>query len=255
MGPHANPTIFIEKGERLEDTILQALPLMRDAMQPDFAPSRLPPCSTRVFSLPSGRLGFTLVPALWRALSIPAGSEIDESKLPPPATAQIDFTRDIRPFWKSLVFRCHGPEKPKSGFRLDNRAAALKGGENGVDILPGNSGQSPLIHYVARLVPDMEMPPEGKGKPLTKDQVGLLRAWIDQGAPWDNPRRRTYLTSLFPPPWAGRGRRRQRQISRALLAAGRIGWWLERFELFDQTDPDTKVLVTGHARVKIITSL
>ncbi len=37
---------------------------------------------------------------------------------------------------------------------------------------------------MARLVPDLEMPPEGKGEPLTPEQVGVLRAWIDQGAPF-----------------------------------------------------------------------
>jgi hypothetical protein len=39
---------------------------------------------------------------------------------------------------------------------------------------------------VARLVVDMEMPPEGKtNTPLTKEQVGLFRAWVDQGAKWE----------------------------------------------------------------------
>ena len=28
------------------------------------------------------------------------------------------------------------------------------------------------------------MPPSGKGEPLTAEQVGILRAWIDQGAKW-----------------------------------------------------------------------
>jgi hypothetical protein len=67
---------------------------------------------------------------------------------------------------------------------LDNRESALKGGDNGVDIVPGDSGKSPLVYYVARLVEDMEMPPAGKGDPLTPEQIGLLRAWIDQGAAW-----------------------------------------------------------------------
>ena len=80
--------------------------------------------------------------------------------------------------------RCHGPQKPKSHFRLDSRESALKGGEGGVDIIPGNSAESPLIRYVARLVEDVEMPPPGKGEPLTPAQVGLLRKWIDQGAEW-----------------------------------------------------------------------
>src|SRR6185369_12348857 len=64
------------------------------------------------------------------------------------------------------------------------RARALQGGERGVDILPGDSAKSPLIHYVSRLVEDMEMPPDGKGRALTPEKIGLLRAWIDQGAAW-----------------------------------------------------------------------
>src|SRR5262252_8922953 len=86
-----------------------------------------------------------------------------EDALPAPASVQIDFARDIRPILETSCLRCHGPEKPKSRFRLDNREAALKGGSSGVDIVPGKSEESPLIHYVARLAPDMEMPPEGKG--------------------------------------------------------------------------------------------
>src|SRR5262249_41342885 len=54
----------------------------------------------------------------------------------------------------------------------------------GADIRPGDSTNSPLIHFVARLVEDREMPPPGKGTALTAEQIGLLRAWIDQGVSW-----------------------------------------------------------------------
>src|SRR5262249_48892187 len=86
-------------------------------------------------------------------------AELDPKKLPPAATQQVDFDRDIRPILESTCFRCHGPERPKSHFRLDNRESALKGGENGLDIAVGDSAQSPLVYYIARLVPDFEMPP------------------------------------------------------------------------------------------------
>ena len=121
-----------------------------------------------------------------RVLAVGAAMPValDASKLPPPASGEMDFDRDIKPIFETTCFRCHGPEKPKSKFRLDHRDSALKGGANGVDILPGRSGASPLIHYVARVVEDMEMPPPGKGEPLTPEQVGRLRAWIDQGALW-----------------------------------------------------------------------
>ena len=82
------------------------------------------------------------------------------------AADPVKFNRDIRPIMSDTCFRCHGPEKPKSRFRLDNRESALKGGGNNPDdIVPGDSAKSKLIHYVARLVEDMEMPPAGKGEP------------------------------------------------------------------------------------------
>ncbi|MEP6662565.1 MAG: c-type cytochrome domain-containing protein [Verrucomicrobiota bacterium] len=115
--------------------------------------------------------------------SLPA-AEIDLQKLPPSAKVEIEFVRDIQPIFESSCLRCHGPEKPKSHFRLDNRESALQGGGDGVDILPGESAKSPLVYYVSGLVEEMEMPPRGKGDPLSPEQIGLLRAWIDQGAHW-----------------------------------------------------------------------
>ena len=119
------------------------------------------------------------------AILVPVGgAEVDITKLPPPTEQQIEFHRDIQPIFESSCLRCHGPERPKSRFRLDNRGRALKGGDYGVDIIPGDSTNSPLIHYVAHLVEEMEMPPSGKSDPLSTEQISLLRAWIDQGAQW-----------------------------------------------------------------------
>ena len=42
-----------------------------------------------------------------------------------------------------------------------------------------------MVAFVSELVEDMEMPPTDKRDKypaLTKEQIGLLRAWIDQGA-------------------------------------------------------------------------
>jgi hypothetical protein len=117
--------------------------------------------------------------------SLAAAEAVDESKLPPPAAVTVDFARDIKPIFEQSCLRCHGAERPKSNFRLTDRESALKGGATGVDLIPGQSAKSLLIRYVARLVEDMEMPPAGKGEPLTTNQVALLRAWIDQGANWE----------------------------------------------------------------------
>lgn len=104
--------------------------------------------------------------------------------LPPAAGVIVDFNRDVQPILEAKCLQCHGPERPKGRFRLDNRELALKGGSEGVAIIPGNSAESPLIHFVARMVPDMEMPPEGDGDPVTDAEIAILRAWIDQDVPW-----------------------------------------------------------------------
>ncbi len=112
------------------------------------------------------------------------GADPDLAKLPPVAAKTIDFSSDIQPIFESTCLKCHGEEKPKSGFALDNREHALKGGENGIDIIPGNSAKSSLVHFISGLVEDMQMPPPKKGEPLSREQIGLIRAWIDQGAIW-----------------------------------------------------------------------
>ena len=107
---------------------------------------------------------------------------LDLSKLPAPAAAPVDFTKDIQPLLAQHCVKCHGPEKQKGELRLDGKVAALKGGDAGKVIVPGKSAESLLVHFVAGLDPEKIMPP--KGERLTARQVGLLRAWIDQGANW-----------------------------------------------------------------------
>ena len=105
------------------------------------------------------------------------------TKLPPSAAKKVDFKRDIAPIFKEKCLSCHGPDKQMGGLRLDSRGAALAGGYSGSVIKPGNSARSKLIHLVAGLEKDLVMPLTGER--LTYEQVGLLRAWIDQGAAWD----------------------------------------------------------------------
>src|ERR1043166_3331787 len=116
--------------------------------------------------------------------SVASAAQVDPTRLPAPMARDVDFARDIQPLLERSCLKCHGPEKQKSGLRLDNPQSALAGGERGRDVLPGESAKSPLIHYVGGVVEDMEMPPRGRGEPLTPAEVGLLRAWIDQGAHW-----------------------------------------------------------------------
>jgi mono/diheme cytochrome c family protein len=103
--------------------------------------------------------------------------------LPPPANHKIDFAREIKPILEASCIKCHGRGRTKGELSIESRDTLLKGGESGPAIVPGKSEESRVIELVAGLDPDSVMPQ--KGKRLTPDQIGLLRAWIDQGAAWD----------------------------------------------------------------------
>ena len=127
----------------------------------------------------AGRIVVTVLPLL---AAIGASAAADVSKLPPAATRPVDFAKDIEPIFAKNCYSCHGPEKQKSDLRWDTKSSAFKSGEHGPIIVPGKSAESRVIHLVAGLEPDTLMP--NKGEPLTREQIGLLRAWIDQGAKW-----------------------------------------------------------------------
>ena len=103
--------------------------------------------------------------------------------LPPVFQGKIDYRRDILPILSQHCYRCHGPQKQESGLRMDSRAQLLRGGDLGEPtVRPGKSQESFLIRVVAGLEEDIKMPP--KGPPLSAQQIGKLRAWIDQGWQW-----------------------------------------------------------------------
>src|SRR5262245_20810167 len=107
------------------------------------------------------------------------------SPLPPPATREVDFAKNIRPLFQKNCFSCHGAEHQEGGLRLDQKKRSLDGGDSGAEIVAGKSAESRLVRVIAGTDEDFgRMPPDGKGKPLTGEEIGLIRAWIDQGAKW-----------------------------------------------------------------------
>lgn len=107
---------------------------------------------------------------------------VDSTKLPPPAERKISFEQDVQPLLKRSCWGCHSAEAWESGLRLDRRDKALAGGDGGKAIVVGKSAESRLIHFVGGAVADKVMPPDGE--PLTPEEIGILRAWIDQGLDW-----------------------------------------------------------------------
>jgi hypothetical protein len=136
----------------------------------------------------------------WAVLALtqvlPVGPASDKSVAAPPTppvrmprnVQKIDFAQHIKPLLERSCAACHTGQKPRGLFRIDGRETILKGGASGAAaIVPGHSEKSPLIDYVSDKAPESEMPPRAvreRVPALTKDEVTLLRAWIDQGAEW-----------------------------------------------------------------------
>ncbi|HMJ88701.1 MAG TPA: PSD1 and planctomycete cytochrome C domain-containing protein [Candidatus Acidoferrum sp.] len=95
----------------------------------------------------------------------------------------IDFKKQVQPILEQRCIECHGEKKQKSGIRFDRKSSVFKPGDSGKPaVIPGKSSDSLLLQRVITSNDDEVMPP--KGDRLTEQQVGTLRAWIDQGANW-----------------------------------------------------------------------
>ncbi len=123
---------------------------------------------------------------LWTILLAgrPCLEAADTETLPPPAERTVDFHKDILAILTNSCAKCHAGGQRKGEFSIDTRESLLAGGESGSVVAPGRSGESRLVALVAGLEPDSIMPAQGPR--LSSQQVGLLRAWIDQGLPWED---------------------------------------------------------------------
>lgn len=108
----------------------------------------------------------------------------------------IDYFKDVQPILESRCYDCHAGTKAKGGLRLDDRAAALRGGKSdGAAITPGTPEKSALLRRALSTDSSEVMPP--KGDRLTKDQIRVLETWIREEAAWPEVNAvRTTLTPL-----------------------------------------------------------
>lgn len=99
------------------------------------------------------------------------------------AAEPVDFAEEIRPLFEEHCYECHGADERKGGLRLTNRRDAFLPGDLGVPVIePGHADLSPLFELVTSEDKEERMPKEGP--PLSPEQIGVLRQWIDQGAAW-----------------------------------------------------------------------
>jgi mono/diheme cytochrome c family protein len=130
----------------------------------------------------SGQSNGRLVrPPIWLTL-MAAGPLVSAAPSPTGASSRVQFERDIQPILKASCYQCHGPDRQEAGLRLDSRAAAMKGGTGGPAMVPGQSVESRLLQRILGQGGGARMPLGFA--PLSRPQIDLIRAWIDQGAVW-----------------------------------------------------------------------
>ncbi len=109
-----------------------------------------------------------------------------EPKKPPAEQRPMDkgtvsFVRDIAPLLQRNCVRCHGGNRPRSGFSVETYNSLLRGGDRGDDVVPGKPEESLLV----LLLQGKEEPRMPPNRALRADLIKLFETWIKEGARFD----------------------------------------------------------------------
>ena len=92
----------------------------------------------------------------------------------------VSYVNQVRSILRQHCYKCHGADKHESGLRLNSVALAVRGGDRGSAIVPGNSSDSLLYLALIGKGEVTAMPFEAPRLPSA--QIELIRRWIDEGA-------------------------------------------------------------------------
>src|ERR1700680_4968444 len=128
----------------------------------------------------------------WTVLFMAAAQTPATPQTPAPAITQasargsnpanaVSFSADVAPILSAKCVQCHGQVSLMSNLDLRGREAALKGGQHGPVIVPGDAESSHLYrHLTGRELPQMPL-----GGRLTDLEIATIKNWIDRGADWN----------------------------------------------------------------------
>lgn len=125
-------------------------------------------------------------------LALPLGLSVHRSTPPPaqtaapagtdPAANPAFYTSRVQPIFQANCYRCHGGLNHRGGLVLDSKAGLMKGGHDGVVLVPGHPEQSLLVKLIRHEGPaddPMPMPPKSK---LSDADIATIEQWIRAGA-------------------------------------------------------------------------
>jgi WD40 repeat protein len=96
----------------------------------------------------------------------------------------IEFELEILPILRRSCLACHSSSDANGSLVLETPATILKGGDSGPAVVAKNGAGSLLLKVAAHQMEPLMPPPDNDvgAKTLTTQELGLLKAWIDQGA-------------------------------------------------------------------------
>ena len=137
----------------------------------------------RLVALSGALAGLTATAALWHPAPVAAQST------PAPDTVAF-YTQQVQPIFQANCYRCHGGVNHRGGLQIDSHAGLMKGGHDGVVVVPGHPEDSLLVKLIRHEGPaddPMPMPPKSK---ISDADIATVTAWIKAGAimPPDPPK-------------------------------------------------------------------
>lgn len=144
--------------------------------------------------------------SLFLAIGLLAAADVQPIAVSVPRRDQpVSYANEVSEFLAERCVGCHSSALAENKLNLEDVAGMLKGGKSGPAIVAGKADES-LMFLMAAHRKEPAMPPVDKpqNKPLTPEELGLLKLWIDQGAKDDSdteaaPVPRTIELGTLPP--------------------------------------------------------
>src|SRR2546421_4258338 len=123
-----------------------------------------------------------VLPFAFSALANLAAAPIDIAEVK--RDGDVDFEKEILPIFRRNCLACHSATEAQSDLVLESPQTIVKGGSEGPAVVAGKGSESRLLKLASKQKEPF-MPPEDndvKAKPLTPQELGLIKMWIGQGA-------------------------------------------------------------------------
>ena len=97
------------------------------------------------------------------------------------------YTEKVRPILQTNCGKCHFDVNHKGGLSLMTKASTLKGGRDGVVIVPGDPANSLLVKLIRHEgPPDDPKPMPPKSPKISDEDIATIEQWVKAGAVMPN---------------------------------------------------------------------